>query len=129
MSLRHVGLILAFSLIILAGCGKDRSTSALNINDLGADPGAYSGTLTVVGVTAAFTQQDRTLFGVMDKKELQCKTPNCNKMILPVRFRGPLPALGDEVLLSGSLTKETAGYFFVAEQVEVLRNHKLGGTQ
>lgn len=128
MFLRLAGLVLAASLLILAACDKDPSATAINVNDLGADPAAFSGPLTVVGVTAAFAQQDRTLFGVMDKKELQCQSPNCNKLILPVRTRGSLPTLGDEVLLSGTLAREASGYVFAAEKIEVLRNHKLRGT-
>lgn len=115
-------------LALVSACGKE-TPPALNINDLAADPAAFSGTLTVTGIAAGFAPQDPTLFGVMDKKELQCQTPNCKKFLLPVRVQGTLPKLGDEIVLSGSFVQENGGYLFVAQKFDVVRNHPLGGTQ
>jgi hypothetical protein len=78
-------------------------------------------------VTYGISRQDPSIFGIMDVKELQCQSPNCNKLILPVKYPGKLPAAGDEVTLTGSFVNIGGGYLFAAEQVEVLRNHKLGG--
>lgn len=103
------------------------NAAALNVNDVAADPAAFSGAITVTGVTAAFAPQDPSLFGVMDIKELQCTTPNCNKLLIPVRTAGQLPKLGDEVRISGSFSQVPGGYVFTAESIKVVRNHKLGG--
>lgn len=99
----------------------------LNVNDVASDPGGFTGTLAVTGVMAAASTNDKTIFGIMDKKELTCTTPGCNKFYLPVRWAGKLPAMGDEVEVTGSFTKEGGGYIFSATGVDVLRNHKLGG--
>jgi hypothetical protein len=80
-----------------------------------------------VGITYGYSQSDATIVGVMDKKELQCTTPNCNKVLLPVKITGTRPAIGDEVKISGSFTREPGGYLFHADKMEVLANHKLGG--
>lgn len=113
-----------FMLPLFTGCKQE--TIALNVNEVAPDPGAYTGTLTLTGVTAAFSRTDVSLFGLMDVKELQCTNANCHKVLLPIRTQGPLPKLGDELRLTGSFIKAGNGYLFVAERVEVLRNHKLG---
>ncbi len=116
-------LVLLAALFILTGNGS----TPLHVNDVGADPGAFTGTLTLKGVTGAFAPQDPSIFGIMDIKELQCQTPNCNKLLLPVRMQGKLPALGDEVLVTGEFVRSGPYYIFSAQSVEVVRNHTLGG--
>lgn len=124
--LARAALIAAcLTLVFITGCNTQQP--ALNVNDLTADPAAFTGELTVTGIAAGFTRQDPTLFGLMDKKELQCQTPNCKKVLIPVRYQNNLPALGDEVVVSGSFIQEQGSYIFVARQLKVLRNHQLGG--
>jgi hypothetical protein len=113
-------------LALAAGCKND-APGAFQINDVASDPAAFDGPLTLVGIVNAFAQSDATIVGVMDKKELQCTTPNCNKVLLPVKITGTRPAIGDEVRISGSFSREPGGYLFRAEKMEVLANHRLGG--
>lgn len=122
---RAAAMAAALSLTLAVGCSHE--PTPLNVNDLAADPAAFTGTLVVTGIAAGFAPQDPTLFGIMDKKELQCQTPNCNKLLIPVRYRGKLPAMGDEVVLSGSFVQESGGYLLAAEELKVLRHHQLGG--
>ncbi|MHB1398709.1 MAG: hypothetical protein ACYDAI_13485 [Trichloromonadaceae bacterium] len=123
-----IGLVLAVGVaagVLFSGPGQ---AVALNVSEVAADPAAFSGTITVTGVTAGFAPHDPTLFGVMDIKELQCTTPNCNKVLIPVRVTGTVPALGDEVRISGTFVHSPPmGYVLTAETVKVVRNHKLGG--
>lgn len=114
-----------FLLALAAGCKNE--VPAFQVNDVASDPGAFDGSLTVVGIVNAYAQSDATLVGVMDKKELQCTTPNCKKVLLPVKLKGPRPAIGDEVRISGTFSLETWGYVFHADKMEVLANHKQGG--
>lgn len=101
--------------------------SALQVNQVGADPSAYSGTITVTGIMAGTSPQDPAIFGMFDLKELQCTTPNCNKLYLPVKYQGAMPKPGDEVRVSGSFIKTTEGFLFSASNVKVVRNHRIGG--
>lgn len=112
-------------LVVTVACNQE--TPVLQINDVVSDPGAFDGPMTVIGIAYAYAQTDRAIVGVMDKKELQCTTPNCSKVLLPVKVAGPVPAIGDEVRISGSFSREPWGYLFQAEKLEVLANHKLGG--
>lgn len=109
---------------LLSGCNESK---ALNVNEVGSDPAAFAGTITVVGVTKGFSRADATVFGIMDLKELQCTTPNCNKPLLPVKYQGALPALGDEVQVTGSFVQVQGGYLFAASEIKVVRRHQLGG--
>lgn len=116
-----IGVAVAFAIV-----GKGEANT-LNVNDVASDPAAFTGAITVTGIMAGTSKYDPSVFGVMDKKELACTTPNCNKFILPVRHQGKTPAIGDEVRLTGSFVNDGGGYFFSAAQVKVVRNHKIGG--
>lgn len=118
--------VAVFSIIfslLLAGC----DSKALNVNEVASDPTAFKGTITVTGIMAAVSPQDPRVFGVMDIKELQCKTQNCNKVLIPVTCKGEPPKVGDEVRLTGSFVNNGSGYLFAADLVKVVRNHKIGG--
>lgn len=116
-----VGIALSYALVTKGG------GSTLQVNQVAADPTAYSGAITVTGVMAGTSPQDPSVFGIFDIKELQCKTPNCNKIYLPVKHQGTMPKPGDEVRISGSFVNTSDGYLFAASNVKVLRNHKIGG--
>ncbi len=107
---------------ITTGCKED----VFQVNDIVSDPGAFSEPLTLEGVVYRFAQGDTSIVGVMDKKELQCTTPNCNKALLAVKAPGSRLAIGDEVKVSGTITKESWGYILKADQVKVITRHKLG---
>lgn len=125
--MRHLALIvLALPLLAFAaGCSQD--PAAFQVNDVASDPAAFSGQVTVVGITYGYSKSDPSVIGIMDKKELQCTTPNCNKLLLPVKVQGPLPAIGDEIRVSGSFSREPGGYLFRALELKVLANHNVGG--
>ena len=116
-----IGIVLSYALFFRG------DANALQVNQVGADPSAYSGTITVTGIMAGISQQDPSVFGMFDLKELQCTTPNCNKLYLPVRHQGAMPKPGDEVRVSGSFTKAGDGFLFTASNVKVVRNHRIGG--
>lgn len=111
--------------MMTAGC--DNSAPAYQINDVASDPGAYSGVLNLEGVVYTFAQGDKSIVGVMDKKELQCTTPNCKKVLLAMKISGPQLAIGDEIKVSGSIVKESWGYLLKTDQVKVVGSHVLGG--
>ncbi|PLX85575.1 MAG: hypothetical protein C0617_03505 [Desulfuromonas sp.] len=120
-------IVTLFVVALAAGCKPE--APAFQVNDIISDPGAFSGSLAVVGIVYAYAQDDATLVGIMDKKELQCTTPNCKKVLLPVKVAGARPAIGDEVEAFGALAREPLGYLLRAERVQVLASHNLGVPQ
>lgn len=103
------------------------STKALNVNDVGGDPASFTGTITITGIMGGVSNQDPSIFGIMDIKELQCTTQNCNKLFIPIKYQGGMPQFGDEVRVTGSFVRFPDGYLFSAQQMKVVRNHKIGG--
>lgn len=116
-----VGIALSYALFFRG------DASALQVNQVASDPSAYSGTITVTGIMAGTAPQDPSIFGMFDLKELQCTTPNCNKIYLPVRYQGTMPKPGDEVRVSGSFMQVSGSYLFSATDIKVVRSHKIGG--
>ncbi|SNB46243.1 hypothetical protein [Geobacter sp. DSM 9736] len=128
--MKKVVIIAALAVGIIAGLVFVKSgPKALNINEVGADPAAYTGTITVTGIMGGRSQQNPDIIGIMDIKELQCKTANCNKVFLPVKFSGKAPVIGDEVRITGSFVDmgQGQGYLFMAQSLKVVRHHKIGG--
>jgi len=123
----YVVVALAIGAAVAFGMAKQGNAKVLNVNDIGADPAAFTGTITVTGIMAGISQTDKDIFGIMDIKELQCKSANCNKIFIPVKYQGQQPVVGDEVRLTGNFQKLPAGYLFAAEQMKVVKNHKIGG--
>lgn len=116
-----VGIALSYALFFRG------NASALQVNQVASDPSAYSGTITVTGIMAGTSPQNPSVFGIFDLKELNCTTPNCNKIYLPVKHQGTMPKPGDEVRVSGSFMQAAGGYIFNASNVKVVRNHRIGG--
>jgi hypothetical protein len=116
-----VGIVLSYALFFRG------DANWLQVNQVASDPSAYSGKIAVTGIMGAVAQHDPSVFGIFDLKELQCTTPNCNKILLPVKYQGAMPKLGDEVQVSGSFTLVSGSYIFTATNVKVVRNHRIGG--
>jgi len=127
---RSVFFVLLCALLALSGVtllGGCNQAQPLNVNEVGADPAAYTGTITVVGVTKGFSRSDPAVFGLIDIKEVMCTSPTCSMPVLPVRFLGTMPAVGDEVRVTGSFVQVQGGYLFSAEELKVVRRHQMGG--
>lgn len=110
-----------------SGMGKKVQTkSVLSVNDIQADPAAYTGTVTINGVVASISKQDPKLFGIIDTAEAKlCKILTCATFYLPVKYAGQTPKEGDEVNVTGSFGDKGRG--FNAVKVDVLGHLNLGG--
>lgn len=116
-----IGAAVAFA---VAGKGDAK---ILNVNEVGSDPAAFTGTISLTGIMGGVSRTDSSIIGIMDLKELQCTSANCNKIFIPVKFAGAQPVLGDEVRMTGSFVKLDGGYLFAAQTLKVVKNHKIGG--
>jgi hypothetical protein len=117
-------LVAAAAIFALVHTG---GANVLQVNDVGPDPAAFTGTITVAGIVAGVSKQDPAVIGMMDKKELQCTSPNCNKIYLPFKAPGYSPVVGDEVRVTGSIVASGGGYVLMADAVKVVKNHRIGG--
>ena len=119
-------VVVYLSLLAIIGLTSGCKEQVFQVNDIVSDPGAFSEPLTIEGIVYTYAKGDTSIVGVMDKKELQCKTPNCNKALLAVKTPGKQLAVGDEIEVSGSINKVGRGYVLKAEQVKVITTHNLG---
>jgi len=122
-----IAVVAALAVAIVFVVVSMKDAKALNVGDVGSDPASYTGIITIAGIMGGVSQQDPSIFGIMDVKELQCTTPGCNKLLIPVKYQGKIPLMGDEVKVTGSFVNLGDGLLFTAQDVKVIRNHKIGG--
>ena len=105
-----------------SGMGKKVQTKGvLSVNDIQADPAAFTGVITINGVVASRSKQDPKLFALVDTAEAKlCKTVTCGIFYLPVKYAGNAPKEGDEVNVTGSFGDK--GRVFNATRVDILRH-------
>lgn len=119
-----IGLALVGLALSVTGC--ETKNPPLGVGQVVSDPGAFSGSMDVIGIAYAYSSSDPNVLGVMDLGELQCANPGCTKALLPVRVADARPAIGDEVQVTGVMVREATGYLFKAESIRTLKKHDLG---
>lgn len=110
-----------------SGMGKKVQTKAvLTVNDIQADPAAYTGTITINGVVASSSKQNPQVFAIIDTAEAKlCKVLTCATFYLQVKNMGKRLQEGDEINVTGSFGDK--GRVFNATKVDVLGHVNLGG--
>ena len=133
---RHIyisGIIVLILGIFFVGStnGKTKTpggSGVLSVSDIQADPSAFKGTITIIGVVAAVFKEDPKLFAIIDTKEAKlCKSTGCAKFYLPVQYERQIPNLWDEVNVTGNF--EGGDPNFRAINVDVLRHLTFGDKQ
>jgi len=121
--------LLIFTSIAGVGCADDsgsaKNTIILSINDIQSDPLAFTGALTINGVTAVFSEDDPMVFGIKDTAELLfCRDLYCDAFTLPARYvgDGPMPVLADEVDVVGSWGEYEGRFILEVTEISVKRN-------
>ncbi len=124
---------LALSLSVLAGCaGGASADDAIGVNALTADPQAFSGEIAVVGVVQDVSA-DSSAITLIDLTEYETcgLTPCGGAGILPLflptsgtpapsgaLYEGSLPALEDQVVVTGTIRSAESGLYFDVERVD-----------
>lgn len=128
---RYIAVLVAVIIAGLAFAGLSGGMGAkpsakdgiLSVNDIQADPAAYTGTISINGVVSGLSKEDPKTFAIIDTAEAKlCRTVTCARFYLPVKYDGPAPKIGDEVNVTGALTDTGKGPLFSAQKVEVLHN-------
>jgi hypothetical protein len=90
----------------------------LAVDDLRHEPERFEGEIRVFGVVGG-TKASEQMLGLIDKREVEaCGTTTCPEFLLPVRWRGPMPSVGDEVAVAGVLRKSPEGLVLEATGVD-----------
>lgn len=115
-------ILIFISLFVYKNIGSKaikNSDKPLSVQSIGADPGSFKGTIKVEGISAGTMPFNglETLF-VADTDEVKlCKTTDCGKYYLLVKFKDKPPAKGELIDITGHITKEDSFYFLEAEQI------------
>lgn len=121
-----ISVLLGAALIFMVVKIFDGKT--IGVNEVGS-PKAQTGTITITGVMAGSSQFDKSVIGIMDTKEAECKN-GCEKLFIPVKCPdGQQPVAGDEIKATGKFQKLPAGYVFVARKLKVVKHHEIAPQQ
>lgn len=110
------------------GLFKMREGKVLQVNQVGYSYKKHPGVITVAGIMVGTSDFDSSVFGIMDIAESKCKN-GCEKLFIPVMYKGKHPAVGDEVKVKGSFEQNGGGIVFKAEKMTVVGHHELKVTQ
>lgn len=108
--------------LAMTGC---QDAKVVNVSEVGSKPDRFNGEITLAGVVGAISPYDKTVVGLMDVKELQCKVGNCEKVFIPVKVTEQAPSVGDEIRATGAFHKYPNGFTFDAKKVKLVKKHDL----
>jgi len=90
-----------FSPALQAGGGTAAPPKILGVDEFMKNVDRYRGKVSLEGVVSAVAPEKQAI-SLIDAKEFQaCGVTTCAQLILPVQWRGPLPAVRDLVRLEG----------------------------
>jgi hypothetical protein len=115
-----IALFLVFSLSqdLQAGEVAASPKKVLGVDDFIKNVDRYRGKVTLEGVVSALTPEQQAI-SLIDSGEFQtCGVTTCAQLTLPVQWRGPLPAVGDQVSVEGQAQEVKGKLMFVAHKLE-----------
>ncbi len=93
---------------------------ASGVDDFMKNVDRYQGKVSLEGVVSAVAPKQHAVT-LIDAKEFQaCGVTTCAQLTLPVQWRGPMPAMGDLVRVTGQAQEVKGKLMFVADKLEKL---------
>lgn len=130
-----IGLILSIVVLgcvaaALIGSGAHRRDSkpgpsgpfgqaVLSVDDIAKRPDKYKGQVVARGVVSYVNAKERVAALISESEFAACGNA-CPDVVLPVRWRGELPAMTDRVLVRGEIERTAEGYLFNAANTEIV---------
>ncbi len=115
-----VALLLVFSIGQgLPAEGAAASSLAVSgVDDFMKNVDCYRGKVRLEGVVSAVAPEQMVI-SLIDAKEFQvCGVTTCAQLTLPVKWRGPMPHMGDLVRIEGQAQEVKGKLMFVADKLE-----------
>ncbi len=104
---------------VSAGEAKTNGVPGVNSFMRGVDH--YRGRVQVEGIVKTISAKNQTM-GLVDSEGCEkCDQGSCAELVLPVRWTGTMPSLGDLVRVSGEVQKKKGKLTFVASEVNKLQ--------
>ena len=83
-------------------------------------PEKYTEEVRVSGVVSQVVE-DAKILGLIDLEEFKdCNKVTCAKLVLPVRWDGTMPEVGQQLTSTGKIQKEGERYLFIANDLVVV---------
>ena len=83
-------------------------------------PEKYSQEVRVSGVVSQVVE-DAKILGLIDLEEFKdCNKVTCAKLVLPIRWEGTMPDVGQQLTSTGKIQKEGERYLFIANDLVVV---------
>ena len=115
-----LGLVLSYAL--LQGSGK-----ALNVNEISSDPGPTSAPSPLPASWGEPLPRTRACSASWTSRNCSVKRQTATRSSSPSSTRANCPVRETKIRATGKFVKLPEGYLFAAENVKVVRNHKIGG--
>lgn len=132
---KKLGVVLLISTLLLSGCSsKKENITPVGIKDLAADPGAYTGKISIEGVVQTVDDK-KFLFRLIDEEEFKtCGLNPCGaagiitiytpdstkptgKTPSDYTYDVKMPKIKDRVTVDGKIKKMDKGYAFEVDKV------------
>ncbi|MFA4903931.1 MAG: hypothetical protein WC600_14455 [Desulfobaccales bacterium] len=113
-----LAFLLVFSPGLQAGEAAASPQAILSVDEFMKNTDRYRGKVSLEGVVSAVTPEQQAI-SLIDSGEFQtCGVTTCAQLTLPVQWRGPLPAVGDQVSIEGQAQEIKGKLMFVADKLK-----------
>lgn len=97
--------------------------AVLSVDDVAARPDEYKQGVAVRGVVSFVSTKEQIAVLISEAEFATCGTA-CPNVVLPVRWRGELPAITDRVIVRGEIKETERGYLLNAASTEIVEHGK-----
>ena len=115
-----VALIASFFIAVTCFAAGTESVAEVGVRTLMKSPEKYSQQMRVSGVVSQVVE-DAKILGLIDLEEFEeCNKVTCAKLVLPIRWEGTMPEVGQQLTSTGKIQKEEERYLFIASDLAVV---------
>jgi hypothetical protein len=94
------------------------SSGVLTVKQVSERPEGFAGQIKILGVVSQI-EKDQALIGLVDKAEgLSCLGGECSDCLLPVSWDGPMPEVGESIIVTGQIESSSQGLVVAASRVD-----------
>ena len=98
---------------------EPEQVTEVGVRALMKSPEKYSQQIRVSGVVSQVVE-DAKILGLIDLEEYKaCNKVTCASLVLPIRWEGLMPEIGQQLMLTGKIQKEGERYLFIASDLVV----------
>jgi hypothetical protein len=111
-------MIIPLILVKISAAGSQMESPVLGVQEFMKNVDRYQGKVRLEGVVSAVSPADQAL-SLIDLQEFKdCGVTTCAPLTLPVKWKGPWPAVRDVVQLEGEVRESGGKLFFEALKLQ-----------